>query len=109
MANLDEALAFANYQATLNRERQLINQRFQDNCVLAYNGGLFKISSELLGALKCTQYSWMLDMNNNPIEIPDSDAFFNLANTQYTAAINEYGTAYKQLKTKRSVKNLVGL
>jgi hypothetical protein len=109
MDNLEQALEFANYQSTLNQQRQLLKQRFQDACVLAYNGGLFQLDLAFVSALKTSTFDYILDMNSNPVKILDWEDFTNQATQTYRQATTEYGQAFQELKTKRSVKSLVGL
>jgi hypothetical protein len=109
MDNLEQALEFANYQSTINQQRQLLKQRFQDACVLAYNGGLFQLDLAFVAALKTSSFEYVLDMNGNPVKIINWEDFTNQADHTYQQATTEYGQAYQELKTKRSVKSLVGL
>ena len=63
MENLEQALSFANYQLTLTQQRRLLTQKFQEATVFAYNGGLFKLSLEFIGAVKLFQPKYILDSN----------------------------------------------
>lgn len=105
---LEEATSFAKYQATLNNERRQLREQFEADTVLAYNGGLFKITQEWLGGFDTNQ-KWFLDMNGNPCGIDDGLDFFNLAKQTYHEALSKYGEEYQQLRRKRSVRSLVDL
>ena len=110
MQELEQALAFAEYQTTLNNQRTLIRQRFQDDQLLAYNGGLFKITPEFIGGLQALGDSgWAIDSNGNPIAIKDLQEFLSRAQATWTQAITTYSDAYEQLKKQRSVKALTSL
>jgi hypothetical protein len=109
MEKLEQALAFANYQSTLSRERTLLKQRFADECVLAYAGGLFKLTPEFILAIDSIDCEWVLDLNGNPVKIVDKSDFLEQAKTTYKTAITSYGESYQVLRTKRNVKSLVGL
>ncbi len=109
MNNLEQALSFANYQYTLTKERKLLTQKFQENTIIAYNGGLFKITPEFIGGIKAMKSEWALDINNNPVKIDDVDAFILEAQLSYEKAITEYGAEFSALRAKRNVKSLVNL
>lgn len=110
MQELEQALAFAEYQTTLNNQRALIRQRFQDDQLLAYNGGLFKITLEFIGGLEALGDSgWAIDVNGNPISITNPEEFIIKARETWDRAVNTYGEAYEQLKKQRSVKALASL
>lgn len=109
MENLEKALEFANYQSTLNKERNFLKQKFQDQTVLAYGGGLFKLTPEFIKSIESLDTDWVLDLNGNPVKITDKTEFLEQARQTYINAITAYGEAYQLLRTKRNVKSLVGL
>jgi hypothetical protein len=111
MQNLDEALAFSSYQATLSRQKTIIRQTFQDQCLLGYNGGLFFITPEFISGLDALGHTarYVVDHNQNPIWIEELSNFKTKALECYTAAVQAYGDQYSKLKIHRSVKALVGL
>jgi hypothetical protein len=109
MENLEQALSFANYQNTLTQQRKLLLQKFQEATIIAYNGGLFKITPELLGGVKQLQSKWLLDMNNTPIKIENYGEFLVEAESAYNKAISQYGEEFSALRLKRNVKTLVEL
>ena len=109
MENLEKALEFANYQSTLNKERNFLKQKFQDQTVLAYSGGLFKLTPEFIKSIESLDTIWVLDLNGNPVKITDKTEFLEQAQKTYIDAITAYGEAYQLLRSKRNVKSLVGL
>ena len=111
MEDLAVALAFANYQSTLTQQKNILRQKFQDDCVLAQDGGLFLITPEFITGLKTLQDNarYVIDMNSNPIWVEDVQKFVESATGRYKTAITAYGVEFTKLKTQRSVKALVGL
>jgi hypothetical protein len=99
------------YQRTLSQQRKILWEKFQNNCVLAFGGGLFLITSDFLASIRIIEQpaEWILDMNQNPIWIPQVDYFYKKAHTTYYTALADYGNSYTQLKSQRSVKSLVDL
>jgi len=106
--DLNDALSFANYQSTVNQQRILLKQKFDSDCIIAYNGGLFRITQEWLGGFD-QKFEWVLDMNNRPVKIENPEEFYNEANSTYKKALTEYGTEFQNLRTQRNVSSLVGL
>ncbi len=111
MQNLDEALAFSNYQATLSRQKTIIRQTFQDQCFLGHNVGLFFITPEFISGLDVLgpEPRYVIDSNQNPIWVEDLADLKKKSVDCYKLAVEQYGTEYSKLKTQRSVKTLVGL
>jgi hypothetical protein len=111
MEDLAAALAFANYQSTLTQQKNILRQKFQDDCILAQDGGLFLVTPEFIAGLQAIQTTtrYVLDMNLNPILIEDISQLVKDALHCYETAITAYGTEYSKIKTQRSVKALVGL
>ena len=111
MEDLAVALAFANYQSTLTQQKNILRQKFRDDCILAQDGGLFLVTPEFIAGLQAIQTStrYVLDMNSNPILIENISQFVKDALHCYETAIAVYGTEYSKIKTQRSVKALAGL
>jgi hypothetical protein len=59
--SLDDALSFANYQATLNQQRRLLKEKFDSDCIIVYNGGLFQVTQSWLSSFD-TNAKWILDI-----------------------------------------------
>lgn len=105
---LEAALSFAQYQTTLNQQRRLLKEQFETDTVVAYNGGLFKVTQEWLAGID-KESNWILDMNRNPVMIADPNELYELARSAYQSALAKYGDAYQQLRRQRSVKTLTDL
>lgn len=105
---LDQALSFSQYQSTLNQQRKLLKEKFESDTILAYGGGLFKVTQEWLGGFD-KDCKWVLDINNNPISIDSPNELFDMAKETYSTAINSYGEEYQKLRRQRSVRSLTDL
>jgi hypothetical protein len=106
--HLEEALSFAQYQTTLNQQRRLLKEQFESDTVVAYNGGLFKITQEWLGGFDLTG-RWFLDRNDIPIEITNPKELLDIAKDTYFTAIEKYGEEYQMLRKQRSVRSLTSI
>ncbi len=105
---LEKALSFAQYQSTLNQQRKLLKEQFESDTILAYSGGLFKITQEWIGGFD-VESEWVLDMNGNPVKIDNSQELLSMARETYKSALMTYGEEYQKLRRQRSVKSLVDL
>jgi len=104
---LEKALEFAQYQSTLNRQRKILKEKFEADTIIAFNGGLFKITQEWIGGFDKLA-TWFIDMNGYPVKINSNevDNFLLIAKSAYSAALEEYGNSYEILRKQRSVKSL---
>lgn len=100
-----------NYRQALNQQTQIIQQKFEDQCIVAHSGGLFKITPEFLASLKNIKElnQWVLDMNNNPIMIQGIAHFHEEAYNVYYTALTIFGQEFKKLKTQRSSDSILDL
>ncbi len=105
---LEKALSFAQYQSTLNQQRKLLKEQFESDTILAYSGGLFKITQEWIGGFDL-ESEWVLDMNGNPVKIDNPRELLTMARETYKSALTIYGEEYQKLRRQRSVKSLVEL
>lgn len=105
---LETAQSFINYQETLNHQRNFLKEKFQTDCTIAYNGGLFYITAEWLASLD-TSFQWVLDINAHPIFINDMEDLKNLATDTYKQALTYYGEEYQKLRRQRSVRSLTDI
>ena len=100
-----------NYRSTLAQQTKILKQKFMDQCVMDWNGGLFLVTPEFLTGLRMIRQpaEWALDMNQNPIWIPQVEFFYEQAYNVYYTALSDYGTAFNQLKSQRSVETILDL
>lgn len=111
---LEKALEFSNYMITLNNQRKLIQEKFQEQSIHYYKGGKFRVTRDLIAfvqsLISLNQTSTILiDDNDIPIEVEDLQKFAtDLYNTYFEAA-NTYLTEYNNIKKNRSVEGLINL
>lgn len=109
---LKKALDFSNYMQTLNNQKRLLLEKYQEDLICFYNGSQFTITRELItfvNAMISTNQSdiVIIDDNNIPCMIEDAENFYVDIIDTYTAASTNYHSAYTTLKTNRSVGKLV--
>tara|TARA_B100001248_G_scaffold155090_1_gene116711 strand:+ start:36587 stop:36931 length:345 start_codon:yes stop_codon:yes gene_type:complete len=109
--SLEKALEFSNYSVTLNNQKRILYEKYEENLILYYLGGTFTASKELINfctmLLSKTSSSLVIDDNKTPIQIPDLEDFTESLLHKYTEATNQYNEEYEILSTKRSVEGLV--
>ena len=112
---IEKAFAVANYMATLSNQRRIILEEFNQKLVYYVNGGTFKVGPDLINFTKNVLEMGhnsdvpFIDSNNFPILITDVQSFYNNIVDSYFQAINDYSVKFAEIKSKRSVKDIVGL
>ena len=106
---LKKALDFSQYRISLFNQKENIKLKVDTLLTYAVNGGIFKISPELISFVKTItdmghKYVVLLDVNQNPIEIADLPTFLNEIISKYFEATNFYYSEYTKLRKMRSVK-----
>jgi len=111
---LEKALDFSKYMITLNNQRKLINEKFQEQSIHYYQGGKFSVTRELVAFVQSllnmhqTQ-TILIDDNEIPIEIEDLEKFSKDLYSTYFEAANQYLSEYNKIKKNRTVEGLINL
>jgi hypothetical protein len=114
-AKLTKAFEFANYMTTLAGQKQIIKEEFYQNLLYYYNGGIFKVTPELISFVKTLAdlgkdaTPVLVDSNTIPVNVLDLTEFLKSIMAVYYSAVNEYYTKHEQLKNQRSVESLTNL
>jgi hypothetical protein len=111
---LESALDFSNYMITLNNQKRILKEQYQNDAIHYYDGGQFTVTQQLVSfcqsLLALEQTSTILvDDNDIPIIIDDLQKFADTLVSVYWKATNRYMTEYSKLKTNRTVKGIVDL
>ena len=109
---LEKALEFSNYMLTLNNQKRLLSEKYQEDLIYFYNGSQFTITRELItfvsAMVSADQDEIVItDDNNIPCMVTDISNFYLEIINSYTNASNDYYTKYLGLKKNRSVEKLV--
>lgn len=109
---LEKALDFSNYMLTLNNQKRLLAETYQQELLYFYNGSQFTITRELITFVstmvaESQDEIVITDDNNIPCMINDAEEFYANILNQYATASNAYHTEYLKLKSNRSVEKLV--
>ena len=111
---LEKALDFSNHMITLNNQRNLIHEKFLENCVHYVNGGKFNVNRELINFCNTLiqnnqSSSILLDDNNSPIEIENLQDFLDEILNIYSTNAYAYLQKFNELKKTRTIEGILNL
>ena len=111
---LQKALDISNYMVTLNNQKRILKEQYQENLIHYFGGGQFTITQQLISfcqsLILMNQTSTILiDDNEIPIEIENLDVFASDINSKYFEASNGYLIEYNRLKTNRSIESIMDI
>ena len=111
---LQKALDHSNYMITLNNQKRLLKEQYQENLVYYFNGGQFTVTQQLISfcqsLVSMDQDSTILiDDNDLPIAVEDVSKFTNEILSKYFESSNSYLIEYNKLKKNRSVESIMDL
>lgn len=112
---LQKALDFSNYRQTLSIQRKTLKEKINAKLTYGCNGGLFKIDRSLITFVQMlidqgrVENIPLIDVNENPILIPNLNDFRDEILDRYFTATYEYLEEYQKIKSSRSVEKLLDL
>ena len=109
---LEKALDFSNYMVTLNNQKRILQEEYQESLIKYQGGGKFTITKELIsfvGNLNDTGNTKVVLIVDNqiPILIEDLPTFVYDIKLQYRESSDQYYQKYKSMMNKRNVESLV--
>ena len=84
--------------------KRILREKIQTDLHVTYNGGLFKVTQELLAFLATYRYTtlYIEDTYSNPIEI-NRDEFRTLCEEHFQRVMNEWHQQHSELKRLRKI------
>lgn len=110
---LQQALDFSNYQISLSNQRKVIKEKAESKLTFGSNGGIFKIDRSLITFVQMlidqerTENVPLLDINDNPILIPDLTSFRDEILSRYFSVVLEYYNEFQEIKKSRTTSRLI--
>jgi hypothetical protein len=109
---LTDALNFSNYMITLDNQKRLLKEQYNNDIVYYHNGGQFTLTHSLISfcitmLLTDQLSSVLIDDNSTPIQIDHLQKFANDILSVYTKAGNRYLTEFAKLKNNRTVEGII--
>ena len=111
-ARLEKALDFSNTMQTFNLAKNNLKVKTQNLLSYSTNGGTFRVSQELIGFMQFVVASGksetiILDKNDIPIQITDTEKFLEDVSSLYFEAVNEYYNDYQKLRSSRKIEKVL--
>lgn len=109
---LSKALDFSNTMQTFNLAKNNLKVKTQNLLSYSTNGGTFRVSQELIGFMQFVVSSGksetiILDKNDIPIQITDTEKFLEDVSSLYFEAVNEYYNDYQKLRSSRKIEKVL--
>ena len=106
---LAKALDFSNTMQTFNLAKNNLKVKTQNLLSHSTNGGTFRVSQELIAFVNMAVVSGktsliLLDKNDIPIQIDDTEKFLEDISSLYFEVINEYYNDYQKLRSSRKIE-----
>ena len=104
MTELDKITAEIRRATDYQVNKRILREKIQTDLHVAYNGGLFKVTPELLSFLATYRYTtlYIEDTYQNPIEI-NRDEFRNTCEEHYQQVMNTWHQQHSELKQLRKI------
>ena len=110
---LETALSDVDHIHTINNQKRLLKEKYQEDVVLFYNGGKFTVTNELLGfvnSIVSLKLAYITDDNDIPVIITSPQEFSDNVIKTYRAATETYYNAYYALEsTSRNLESSLSL
>lgn len=108
---LEKALEFANFNVTLNNQKRLLKEKYQEDLIFYHAGSKFTVDSQLINFVSHMVDSnqdtlILIDDNDTPVEVNLNTFLDDIKNVYFTAS-NRYHTEYNKLIKNRSVSGLL--
>lgn len=104
MTTLDTLVAEIKQATDFQANKRTLREKIQSDLHMTHNGGLFKVTPELLAFIKTWPIDelYLEDVYENPIKI-DRQVFLVTAQQHYQTVMNTWHQQYEELKTKRRI------
>lgn len=109
---LAKALDFSNTMQTFNLAKNNLKVKTQNLLSYSTNGGTFRVSQELIGFMQFVVQNKktntvILDKNDIPIQIEDTEKFLEDISSLYFEAVNDYYNDYQKLRSSRKIEKVL--
>jgi len=110
---LEKALDFSNYMITLDNQKRLLKEKYQEDLMYYHNGGTFTATKELItfcSSMESSQQEEIIltDDNNIPIKVTTQEFLDGIRDTYFQAS-NKYYVEFDKLISNRTVEGIIDL
>lgn len=104
MSDLPKIVEQVRSATDFNINKQILREKIQTDLHMAHNGGMFKITPEILAFVQSMpiDFIYLEDVFQNPIEI-NRQVFLVTAQQHYHRVMNEWHEQYAELKKIRKI------
>ena len=109
---LKKALDFSNTMKTFNLNKNNLKVKTQNLLSYSTAGGSFSVDQSLISFMNFVVSSGkteisLLDKNNIPIHIDDTEKFLDEVSSLYFEVVNDYYNEYQQLRSSRKIEKVL--
>ena len=109
---LKNALDFSNTMKTFNLNKNNLKVKTQNLLSYSTAGGSFTVDQSLISFMNFVVSSGkteisLLDKNNIPMHIDDTEKFLDEVSSLYFEVVNDYYNEYQQLRSSRKIEKVL--
>ena len=109
---LEKALNFSNTMKTFNLNKNNLKVKTQNLLSFSTAGGSFSVDQSLISFMNFVVSSGkteisLLDKNDIPIRIEDTEKFLEEVSSLYFEVVNDYYNEYQQLRSSRKIEKVL--
>jgi hypothetical protein len=112
LQRLEKALDFSNTMKTFNLNKNNLKVKTQNLLSYSTAGGSFIVDQSLISFMNFVVSSGkteisLLDKNDIPIHIDDTEKFLDEVSSLYFEVVNDYYNEYQQLRSSRKIEKVL--
>ena len=112
LQRLEKALDFSNTMKTFNLNKNNLKVKIQNLLSYSTAGGSFTVDQSLISFMNFVVSSGkteisLLDKNDIPIHIDDTETFLDEVSSLYFEAVNDYYNEYQKLRSSRKIEKVL--
>ena len=109
---LEKALDFSNTMKTFNLNKNNLKVKTQNLLSYSTAGGSFTVDQSLISFMNFVVSSGkteitLLDKNDIPVRIEDTEKFLDEISSLYFEVVNDYYNEYKKLRSSRKIEKVL--
>lgn len=112
LERLEKALDFSNTMKTFNLNKNNLKVKTQNLLSYSTAGGSFTVDQSLISFINFVVSSGkteitLLDKNDIPVRIEDTDKFLDEISSLYFEVVNDYYNEYQKLRSSRKIEKVL--
>jgi hypothetical protein len=112
LERLEKALDFSNTMKTFNLNKNNLKVKTQNLLSYSTAGGSFTVDQSLISFMNFVVSSGkteitLLDKNDIPVRIEDTEKFLDEISSLYFEVVNDYYNEYQKLRSSRKIKKVL--